>query len=79
MANETENSTAVQKITLDLTPQAAAELERIRDKAGVTKAELFRHAFSLLRIYVKAVEDGQELCIIDPKGKDKVIQLPISF
>ena len=79
MENEVISGVVPQKITLELTPQAAVELERIRQLTSATKAELFRHAFSLLRIYVRAAEAGQELTVIDPTGKQKVIQLPLDL
>jgi hypothetical protein len=76
--HETHNAIASPtRLTLDLAPDAAQELERLRQLTGLTKAELFRHAFSLLRIYVKAVQEGRELVIIDPTGRERVIQLPI--
>jgi hypothetical protein len=70
-------TTPAQRITLDLSPQTAEELERLRELTGLTKSELFRHAFNLLRLYVRAAESGSEFCTIDTSGRERVIQLPM--
>src|SRR5688572_8103598 len=74
---DTTTATPSQRITLDLSPPAAEELERLRELTGLTKTELFRHAFNLLRLYVKAAQEGKELCIIEPSGRERIVQLPI--
>jgi hypothetical protein len=77
MDSANSTSPSAQRITLDLSPSAAAELDRLRALTGLTKTELFRHGFNLLRLYVKAAQEGKELSIIDPSGRERVIQLPI--
>jgi hypothetical protein len=74
---ELETNAPVLRVTLDLSAEAARELDRLRELTGLTKAELFRHGFNLLRLYVKAAQEGKELCIIEPSGRERVVQLPI--
>jgi hypothetical protein len=67
------------RVTIDLTPAAANEVDRLRDVTGLTTADLFRHALSLFRIYVDVRERGQQLCVLDP-DKDKIhtrLELPL--
>ena len=54
-------------MTIDLAPAAAKELDRIRLLTGLSFAELFRHALTLLRIYIDARQRKLELRIVDPK------------
>jgi hypothetical protein len=72
-----EVQTPVQRVTLDLSVEAARELDRLQNLTGLTKAELFRHAFNLLRLYIKAAQEGKEFCIIDANGRERVVHLPI--
>jgi len=64
------------RITIDLNDESASEVERLRELTDLTTAELFRHAFNLIRIYVRSRQQGSDLCIIDPNGRDRVIELP---
>ncbi len=57
------------RVTVDLTPAAAQELDRLRSVTGLSIAELFRTALSLLRIYVQAQMNHQEIRIVDPKAE----------
>ena len=69
------------RVTIDLTPAAASEVDRVRTITGLTTADVFRYAFSLFRIYVDAKQRNHELQIVDPSGDDraKQIELPISI
>src|SRR5438876_725186 len=53
------------RVTIDLTPAAASELDRLRNLTGQTTADVFRYALSLFRIYVDAKQRGHELEIVD--------------
>lgn len=46
--------TAARRVTIDLSDDASAELERIRNSTGLSIANVFRHAFTLLRLYLEA-------------------------
>ena len=68
------------RVTVDLTPAAVQELDRIKKSTGATTADLFRYAFTLLRIYVDEKDRGRELRIVDPSndGIQTRIELPIT-
>lgn len=80
MSEDTNQTEAKgRRVTIDLTPQAAREVDRLRSKVGLTTADMFRHALSLFRIYVEAKGRGEELCLLNPaKSELKTrIELPI--
>ncbi len=68
------------RATIDLTPAAAQEVDRLREITGLTTSDLFRTAFSLFRLYVQAREQGNALCIVDPEDENAIrtrLELPI--
>ncbi|HUY92822.1 MAG TPA: ribbon-helix-helix protein, CopG family [Pirellulales bacterium] len=67
------------RVTIDLTPAAAAEVDRLKEVTGLTTADIFRHAISLFRIYSDARARDQEFRIVDPLNIDVQtrIELPI--
>lgn len=69
------------RVTIDLTPTAAAEVTRLRDVTGLTTADVFRHALSLFRIYVDAKTSGQEFEVVDGAGTKPTtrIELPLAI
>ena len=69
------------RVTIDLTPAAASEVDRLRATTGLTTADLFRHALSLFRIYVDAKESGQEfeLVVADSSAPNTRIELPLAI
>lgn len=71
--------TAARRVTIDLSDDASDEMERIRASTGLSIANIFRHAFTLLRIYLEAKMERKELRIVDPrKPHEQVrIELPI--
>lgn len=68
------------RITIDLTGAAVSELDRVKKATGLSTADIFRYAFTLLRIYVQAKASGQEVRIVDPKGvvTPTRLELPIT-
>lgn len=60
------------RVTIDLSPAAAEEVDRLRHLTGLTTADLFRNAFSLFRVYVQALERGHDLCIVDPRDENAI-------
>jgi hypothetical protein len=68
------------RVSLDLNPQATAEIERMRAITGLNTADLFRHAVTLLRLYIQARAGGKEFRIVDPNDpSDQVrLEMPIS-
>ncbi len=68
------------RLSIDLVPAAAQEVDQLRELTGLTTAELFRYAFTLLRIYIRSRCAGQELHIVDPERPNELtrLELPIS-
>jgi hypothetical protein len=66
------------RVTIDLTPAAAEEVERLKAITGFTTANLFRFALTLLRDCVDAEQRGLELLLVNPKEDRRVerIRLP---
>lgn len=68
------------RVTIDLTPAAVAELDLVKNITGITTADIFRHAFTLLRIYVDERQKGNFLMSFDPNEDERTrIELPIEF
>lgn len=69
---------AARRVTIDLTEEAADEMDRIRQSTGLSISEVFRHSFTLLRLYLEAKEERKEMRIVDPRRpRDQVrIELP---
>ena len=66
------------RVTIDLTSSAVEELDRIKQLTELTTADLFRNAFSLLRIFVDERCDGNKLAIVNDHDKITTkIELPI--
>ncbi len=53
------------RVTIDMSAPAACEIDRILDITGQKTAEMFRSAFSLLRLYVQAIKEGKKFLIVD--------------
>lgn len=71
------------KIVLEPSDEASQEINRLLEITTMnSKNEIFRHALSLLRIYIKALQDGKELIVTDPDsslGRHKSNQLVINL
>lgn len=65
------------RITIDVSPSAAVELDRLSKLRGKKTADLFRSAMSLLRIAVNAAECGMEIHLVDPTGAKEPVKLEI--
>lgn len=65
------------RITLDLTPEAAAEVERITVTEGLTMSEVFRHSLTLLRVYLEERNNGNEMRIVDPERPRNQVRILI--
>jgi hypothetical protein len=68
------------RVTIDLSPAATCEVDRLRQVTGLTTADIFRSAMTVFRIYVDAHEQGKEVRVIDPSDLQTQtrIVLPIS-
>jgi flagellar basal body rod protein FlgF len=69
------------RVTIDLTPAATREVDRLKNLTKLTTADIFRHAMGLFRVYVEAKEQGLEMRIVDPKSikAETRLELPISI
>ena len=67
------------RCTIDLTRGATEEVDRIKDTFGLTTADLFRYALTLLRIYVAARLENKQVQIVSPDNPTtvQVIELPL--
>jgi hypothetical protein len=65
------------RVTIDLAPAAAQEVDRLRSLTGLTTADLFRYALALVRIYVGAQQRGMEMRLVDPANSDVVTRLEL--
>jgi hypothetical protein len=70
-----------QRVAFDLTPAMDEEVNRILQQTDLgTRPEVFRRAFTLLRIHVDAAIKGREIYMVDPaKPSDRyIISLPFT-
>jgi len=63
-----EKSRRGRRVTIDLTPAAAEEIDRIAVMVGSTVPEVLRQSFGLFRLYVNAKKEGKVLAVVDPNG-----------
>ena len=70
-------SQTARRITVDMSPSAATEVDRLARMTGKQTAALFRSAFSLLRILINARECGMELHLVDPTGEKEPVKLEL--
>lgn len=68
---------AARRVTIDLTEDTSQEMERIRASTGLSIANIFRHAFTLLRIYLDAKAERKELRIVDPKKPHEQVRIEL--
>ena len=54
------------RVTIDLTDEAEAEVDRLCELHSITQARLFRIALSLVRIHSDAENEGKEVVIQVP-------------
>lgn len=55
------------RITVDLTHEAAEEMDRIRKEYGLSVSDVMRSGFTLMRIYLEAEKQKHQMRIVDPK------------
>ena len=74
---DTVASSKARRVTIDLTPAAVEELDRVKSVTGLTTADVFRYAFTLMRIYVDERQLDREFRIIDPSNERLQIRLEL--
>ena len=75
---KTEGST---RVAFELTPAMADEVERIMAMTDLpSRPEVFRRAFTLLRIHVDAASQNRDIYMVDPAhpGERYLISLPFT-
>lgn len=67
------------RCTIDLTPAAAEEVDRICNIFGLKISDLFRYSLLLMRIYGDAVIDGKQMRLVSRKDPNEVqvIEMPL--
>lgn len=78
---EREKTDTAGRVAFELTPAMLEELKRIREMTDLaSNPEIFRRAFTLLRIHVEAAARGREIYMVDPKkpGDRYIISLPFT-
>jgi hypothetical protein len=79
--NDRETAGTKERVGFDLTPAMVAEVDRILNLTDLgSRPEVFRRAFTLLRIHVEAALRGREIYMVDPgKPNDRyIISLPFT-
>ena len=85
MANtgkEQDKLEATARVAFDLTPAMIDEVRRILELTDLgSKPEVFRRAFTLLRIHVDAALRGREIYMVDPDKPNEryMITLPLTL
>jgi hypothetical protein len=75
-----ENTDTVTRVAFELSPAMAEELDRIMDLTDLsTKPEVFRRAFTLLRIHVDAATKGREIYMVDPERPNEKYFISLPF
>ena len=75
-----ESTAATARIAFELTPAMAEEVDRIQSVTGLSsKPEVFRRAFTLLRIHVDAALRGREIYMVDPDRPNEKYFIALPF
>ena len=55
------------------------EVDRLCEKYDLKITDLFRYSLMLMRIYVKAIGEGKQVRLVDPKNPDETyaVELPL--
>lgn len=68
------------RISIDLAAEAAFEVDRLRERLGVSTADLFRNALHLIQLYVRERDRGNALYVANAEVPDmnrSRIELPV--
>jgi hypothetical protein len=68
------------RVAFDLTPAMVDEVNRILDETDLgSRPEVFRRAFTLLRIHVDAALRGREIYMVDPERPNDRYMISLPF
>ena len=67
------------RCTIDLTPAAAEEVDRICNMFDLKISDLFRYSLLLMRIYADATREGKQMRLVNRKDPNEiqVVELPL--
>jgi len=69
-----------QRVAFDMSPALVKEVDRIRELTSLcSRAEVFRRAFTLLRIHVDAATKGREILVMDPDRPNEKYFIVLPF
>jgi hypothetical protein len=77
-----QESPKARRVSIDLTPAAAAEVDRLRSLTELTTADMFRFALHLFRMYVDERTRGNVLYLgnaDNPTVNQTRIELPLDL
>ncbi len=79
MDNKKKTNEKGHRYTLDLTPGASEEVNRICKMFDLKIAELFRYSLLLMRIYGDAMVEGKQMRLVsrDNPNEIRVVELPL--
>jgi hypothetical protein len=81
MPKPKENTETNPRVAFNLSEAMEQELERILEVTDISsKPEVFRRAFTLLRIHVDAARKNQKIYLVDPDEPDEkyIVSLPFN-
>lgn len=67
------SSSSPERITVALIPKAAADLQRLQERSGLSKTDITNRAISLYEFIDAQIRDGKEVLIRDPVKKETQI------
>jgi hypothetical protein len=59
-----------ERITVALIPKAAADLQHLQDRSGLSKTDIANRAISLYEFFDAQLREGKEVLIRDPETKE---------
>jgi hypothetical protein len=79
MAEASNQNDKGRRCTIDLTPAASAEVDRICGIFELKIVDLFRYSLLLMRIYADAVREGKQMRLVSRKDPTEiqVVELPL--
>ena len=67
------SSSSPERITVALIPKAAADLQHLQERSGLSKTDITNRAISLYEFIDAQIRDGKEVLIRDPVKKETQI------
>ena len=81
MSKPKENTETNSRVAFNLSEPMEQELQRIMEVTDIsTKPDVFRRAFTLLRIHVDAARQNQKIYLVDPDEPNEkyIVSLPFN-